>query len=393
MYRQDFLYYVGQTSPFPDGFEVNRAEGIYLYDISGNAYIDGISGIAVSSFGHRHPKINAAICTQLDAYMHTMVYGEHIQKPQVALAKKIAEHLPEELSNVFFVNSGAEAVEGAIKLARKFTGRKQIIACRNAYHGSTLAAESLRSDEVHLDAYPPVLQDVLHLNFNSHEDIQKITADCACVIIEPIQGEAGVIEGNAEYMQALRKQCTQAGSLLIFDCIQTGLGRTGTLWGYESYGIQPDVVLLGKALGAGLPLAAFVSKKHTMQSLSQEPILGHMSTYGGNPVCCAAGFAAMEMVTESGFLESVNHKGELLKQTISAKTHKVIPEGKGLMLALRLQDPERLQEFISRCREEGVLLDWFLFNNRSIRLYPPLTITEEQCQVLAEKIIRAVERD
>lgn len=393
MQRQDFFRYVGQTSPHPDGFEVSRGEGIYLFDVNGQAYVDGISGIAASSFGHNHPQIQKAIISQVGDYMHTMVYGEHIQTPQVSLARKIASYLPETLSNVFFTNGGAEAVEGAIKLSRKFTGRNQIMACKHAYHGSTLAAESLRSDIAHLDAYPPVIDDILHIDFNDVDDLKKITYETAAIFVEPVQGEAGVIEGDPVFMKTLREQCDHTGTLLVFDCIQTGLGRTGQLWGYEDLGVQPDILLLGKALGGGLPLAAFVSSVEIMEVLSTNPILGHMSTYGGNPVCCASGIAAMEIASEPGFLESVNVKGKKIKDILTHHTEKINVEGKGLMLALRLKEPSRLQEYIRACREEKVLLDWFLFNDKSIRLYPPLIITEAECDDLAQRILRAIEKN
>jgi acetylornithine/succinyldiaminopimelate/putrescine aminotransferase len=329
-----FLRHIAQTSPNPDGFEVKYSKGIYLFDPEDNPFIDCISGIAVSSLGHSHPRIHSAISKQLERYTHTMVYGEHIQPIQVNLAKKLAELLPENLSVNYFTNSGAEAVEGALKLARKSTNRYEIIACRNAYHGSTAGAESLRSD-LHYTAFAkPLVPGIRHIGFNSFEDIAMINERTAAVIVEPIQAEAGVVIPAPGFLKAVRNRCNQTGTLLIFDEIQTGMGRTGSMWAFEQENVVPDILLLAKAFGGGLPLGAFISSPEIMSALSHNPILGHMTTFGGHPLSCAASLEALQIVLDDQLQDRAIALGDLFKAKL--KPHPALQEirGRGLMLAL-----------------------------------------------------------
>lgn len=389
--RSSFFQYVAQTSPEPDGFEVRRGEGIYLFDKDEQPYIDCISGIAVSSLGHSHPRIKNAIRQQLDLHLHTMVYGEHIQTPQVALAEKLNQLLPDTLNSTYFTSSGAEAVEGALKLAKKFTSRYEIIACRHAYHGSTAGAESLRSDLTYTAASRPLVPGIKHIGFNAHEDIERITAHTAAVIIEPIQGEAGCIVPSSGYLQAIRNRCHETGTLLIFDEIQTGMGRTGSMWAFEQEGVIPDILLLGKAFGGGLPLGAFISSKKIMSALSHDPILGHLTTFGGHPLSCAASLEAMLILLEDGLPARTLVFEKIIRNRLADHPAITVISGRGLMLALGLKNPEHLFPAVKACREEGLLLDWFLFNNRSLRLAPPLVIRAEEINIVCEKLRRALE--
>jgi len=389
--RSAFLKHVGQTSPEPDGFEVSRGEGIYLFDHTGHSYIDCISGIAVSSLGHGHPRISAAIKKQLDLHLHTMVYGEHIQAPQVALAEKLTQLLPAQLNCTFFTSSGAEAVEGALKLARKYTSRYEIIACRNAYHGSTAGAESLRSDLSHIAGARPLVPGVRHIHFNSCEDISLITELTAAVIIEPIQGEAGAIVPITGYLEAIRNRCDQTGTLLIFDEIQTGMGRTGSMWAFEKEGAIPDVLLLAKAFGGGLPLGAFISDRDIMKVLSHDPILGHLSTFGGHPLSCAAGLEAINILVEDNLPAKAMAFEAIIRNSLCDHPAIAKINGRGLMLALELNNPEHLLPAVKACRQQGLLVDWFLFNNRSLRLAPPLIVSEEEVKTICHKLTLALD--
>lgn len=389
--RHSFLRHVAQTSPDPDGFEVSRGEGIYLYDLEGKAFIDCISGITVSSLGHGHPRILEAIRRQLDLHLHTHVYGEHVVAPQVALATKLSELLPESLSTSFFVNSGAEAVEGALKLARKYTSRYEIVACRNAYHGSTAGADSLRSDLEQTASSRPLVPGVRHINFNDADDLIHVTDQTAAIVIEPIQGEAGVIVPDSGYLKTVRERCTETGALLIFDEIQTGMGRTGSLWAFEQEDVVPDILLLAKAFGGGLPLGAFISSHEIMKVLSLNPPLGHMTTFGGNALCCAAGLAAINTIREENLsANALRHEATI---RTALKDHKAIKEvrGRGLLLAVELIDKKLLHPAIKACRDENLLVDWFLFNQRSIRLAPPLVISEKEINDLCARLIRALD--
>jgi acetylornithine/succinyldiaminopimelate/putrescine aminotransferase len=336
--------------------------------------------------GHGHSRINAAIKRQLDLHLHTMVYGEHVQVPQVALADKLSTLLPEKLSCTFFTNSGTEAVEGALKLAKKYTSRYEVIACRNAYHGSTAGAESLRSDITHTAGARPLVPGVSHIQFNAFADLDLISEQTAAVIIEPIQGEAGAITAATGYLQALRDRCDQTGTLLIFDEIQTGMGRTGSMWAFEHENVVPDILLLAKAFGGGLPLGAFISSPTIMRALSHDPILGHLSTFGGHPLSCAASLEAFHITIENKLPERVIAFEKIIRHTLGQHPALENINGRGLMLALQLRDPDKLLSAVKACRQQGLLVDWFLFNSRAIRLAPPLIISEEEVNIVCEKL-------
>jgi acetylornithine/N-succinyldiaminopimelate aminotransferase len=389
--KNSFFRHVAQTSPEPDGFEVVRGDGIYLLDCEGKYFIDCISGIAVSTLGHNHPRIISAIQQQLTIHLHTHVYGEHIIEPQVRLAEKLASTLPTNLSTTYFVNSGAEAVEGALKLAKKYTGRYEVISCKNAYHGSTAGADSLRSDSEHTASSRPLVPGIKHIRFNLLEDLETINDHTACVIIEPIQGEAGVIVPTKGYLAAVRKRCNETGSLLIFDEIQTGMGRSGDLWAFEEKNVIPDILLLAKGFGGGLPLGAFISSEKIMHALSDDPPLGHMTTFGGNALCCAASLEALNIITENKLYLNAKKQGNAFISTLSL--HPAVKEvrGRGLMLAIELHDPSQLKPSIKACREQGLLVDWFLFNDRSIRVAPPLILTDTETKSICEKFIAALD--
>lgn len=384
--RQLFLQHVAQTSPAPVGIEIVRAEGNYLYDADGKQYIDLIGGISVCNIGHRHPAVVEAIKKQADSYLHIMVYGELVQSPQVQYAKLLTEHLPKTLDCVYFTNSGAEATEGAIKLARRVTGRTDIICCHKSYHGSTTGALALIGDEYWRNAFRPLMPGVWHHTYNSDELIDAINEHTACVLIETIQAEAGIVAPDQAWLSALRKKCTDTSTLLVFDEIQCGFGRTGKLWGFEHYGIAPDIMLLGKAMGAGMPLGAFVSSREMMMKLTEAPVLGHITTFGGHPVSCAAGMAGMQALLAANLIENVAAKEELFRGLLS---HPEILEvrSKGLLMAVRLSSPEKVMEVLQKCLSKGLFSDWFLFAADCIRIAPPLTITEEEIRLACETII------
>jgi acetylornithine/succinyldiaminopimelate/putrescine aminotransferase len=373
--RTWFFDHVAQTSPFPMALEIERAEGLYLYDPEGRAYLDLISGIGVSCLGHRHPRIIEAVKDQLDRYLHTLVYGEYVLAPQVKLAKKLSEHLPEGLDAVYFVNSGSEATEGAMKLAKRHTGRAEIIACRRAYHGSTQGAASLMSPTDFTQAYHPLLPGIRHIEYNCEFCLRQISTNTAAVIVETVQAESGVYPPRPGYLQALRRRCNETGTLLIFDEIQAGYGRTGTLWAFEQYGVQPDVLLLAKGMGGGMPIGAFVASREVMRSLSHQPLLGHITTFGGHPVNCAAALATLETLLEEGWITQVKAKEALFLELLQ---HPQIREVRsaGLLLAVELESFERVQQVIQHCLKQGLIIDWFLFNDRSLRIAPPLIIDE-----------------
>lgn len=388
--RQFFLQHLAQTSDFPLGLEIERAEGIYMYDLNGKRYTDLISGIGVSNVGHRHPKVVAAIHEQVDKYMHLMVYGEYIQSPQVRLAKMLADLMPAGLDNVYLTNSGTEAVEGALKLAKRYTGRTELVTFRDTYHGSTHGALSVMGNEHFKNAFRPLLPDVQILNYNVTAELQQITEGTAAVIVESVQGEAGYQTPCTPWMQALRARCTEVGALLIVDEIQTGMGRTGKMFGFEHYGIVPDIVTLAKGLGGGLPIGAFVAPAHIMGSFKSKPILGHITTFGGNPVCAAAACAVIEVLQADDLIAQVPAKHARMLQRLQ---HPAIVRvtGKGLMLAVDLGSFAFNKKVIDRCLEMGVITDWFLFNDRSMRLAPPLTITIEELDEALGLILQAIE--
>lgn len=387
--RTQFHNHLAQTSDMPMELEIVSADGNYQYDTKGKKYLDLISGIAVSNLGHNHPEIKKAITTQLDSHLHLMVYGEFVQSPQVKLATALSEILPENLSSVFFTNSGSEAVEGALKLAKRFTGRTEIISCKNAYHGATHGALSIIGSEEWKNSFRPLLPDVKQLLFNHWEDLSEITEKTACVIIEPVQGEAGVRIGNVYYLEALRKKCNETGTLLIFDEIQSGFGRTGKFFAFEHFGVIPDILLLGKALGGGLPLGAFISSKEIMDSLQTNPVLGHITTFGGHPLSCAASLAALEILKREKWISEAEEKGDLFKELL---VHPEIIEvrGIGLMLAVEMRDFDYVQKVIKKCIKKGLITDWFLFSDNSLRIAPPLTITIDEVRKAIEIILQSL---
>ncbi|TSJ40352.1 aspartate aminotransferase family protein [Mucilaginibacter corticis] len=387
--RQLFLANNAQTTDFPLLLEFERAEGVYLYDSEGKAYIDLISGIGVSNLGHSNPKVIEAIKQQVDKYMHLMVYGEYVQTPQVRFAEKLVSVLPQNLQSVYFVNSGAEAVEGALKLAKRFTGRQQIIACKNSYHGSSHGALSVMGNEDFKQAYRPLLPGVSFIRFNNPADLELISTQTACVIIETIQGEAGIRVPDITYMQALRKRCDETGTLLILDEIQAALGRTGKLFAFEHFGIVPDILLLAKALGGGMPIGAFISSNNIMGALKENPILGHITTFGGHPVCCAAGLAALEVLLDENLVATVAEKEALMRKLL---VHPAIKEvrGKGLMLAIELKDFDTNKKIIDRCIANGIITDWFLHCDNAMRIAPPLIITADEIEKACGVILEAI---
>ncbi len=387
--RQLFLLNNAQTTNFPLLLEFERAEGIYMYDRQGKAYIDLISGIGVSNLGHSNTYVIAAIKDQLDKYMHLMVYGEYVQTPQVRFAEKLISLLPANLQSVYFTNSGAEAVEGALKLAKRFTGRQQIIAFLNSYHGSTHGALSIMGNEEFKQAYRPLLPGVSFIDITRHQDLDKISDQTACVIIETIQGEAGVRVPDAAYMQALRARCSETGTLLVLDEIQTAFGRTGKLFAFEHFNIVPDILLLAKALGGGMPVGAFIASLHIMSALKENPILGHITTFGGHPVCCTAGLAALEVLINENLVSTVPEKEVLFRKLL---VHPAIKEirGKGLMLALEFENFDLNKKIIDRCIEHGVITDWFLHCSNAMRIAPPLIITHDEIKKTCEVILEAV---
>ncbi|TDG35130.1 aspartate aminotransferase family protein [Pedobacter changchengzhani] len=375
--------------------EFVRAKGVYIYDAEGKKHLDLIAGIGVSNVGHCHPAVVKAIQHQAETYMHLMVYGEYVQSPQVNFAKALADILPKSLSCTYFLNSGTEAVEGAMKLAKRYTGRKGFIACKNAYHGSTHGAESLMESDFYSSGYGPFLPNVSFINHNNLADLDQITTETAAVFIEPIQGEAGIRVGDLIYMQALKAKCAENGVLLIFDEIQSGFGRSGKMFAFEHYNVIPDVLLLAKGIGGGMPIGAFISSFEIMQVLSHTPILGHMTTFGGHPVCCAAGLATLKTLVDDNIVAEVEQKGQLFKKLLKHPAIKEI-RGKGLMLAVEFEDFETNKKIIDACILDGVLSDWFLHCSNSMRIAPPLIITEaeikEACEIILKNINLVLER-
>jgi acetylornithine/N-succinyldiaminopimelate aminotransferase len=372
-----FFRYLAQTSRSPLALEVEHAEGVYLYDKQGKAYMDLISGISVSILGHRHPEIVRAVKEQADRYLHLMVYGEYIQSPQVRLAALLARNLPPGLDNVFFVNSGSEAVEGAVKLAKRHTGRSEVVSFKNAYHGSTQGALSLAGDERLKNAFRPLIPGVRQLDFDGVAGLQQISRQTACVVVETIQGEAGAVVPGRDFMQALRQKCDNAGALLILDEIQAGFGRTGKLWAFEHFDIVPDVLCLAKGMGGGLPIGAFVANRQVMLDLTHDPVLGHITTFGGNALCAAASEAMLKELLKHRYWESVPAKEKLFRELLNHPTIKSI-RGKGLLLALEFENHKQCKQVIDACLERGVVSDWFLFADHCMRIAPPLVISEEE---------------
>jgi acetylornithine/N-succinyldiaminopimelate aminotransferase len=387
--RQLFLQHQAQTTHFPLLLEFEKAEGIYLHGTDGKKYMDLISGISVSSLGHGNEKVKAAIKHQVDQYMHLMVYGEYVQAPQTKLAQKLTSLLPPTLDCVYFVNSGSEATDGALKLAKRVTGRTGIIAFKRAYHGSGHAALSLNSEEYYKSAFRPLLPDVSFLEHNNIEQLDAITEQTACVIVEPVRGESGYIASSPDFLNALRKKCDETGTLLIFDEIQCGMGRTGTMFAFEQYGVIPDILLLGKALGGGMPMGAFISSSERMNLLADGPMLGHITTFGGHPVICAAALAALEELTSHSWINEVAAKEQLFRELLVHPAIKGI-SGKGLMLAVEFDSFEQNKQIIDNCIKDGLITDWFLFATNRMRLSPPLIISEDEIRKACEIIIHNI---
>lgn len=387
--RQLFLQHVAQTSAAPMALEIVKAEGCELMDASGKKYIDLIGGISVANVGHRHPAVVEAIKKQLDAYMHVMVYGEFIQSPQVQYATLLTAHLPASLNAVYFTNSGAEAVEGAMKLAKRVSGRTEILAFNNSYHGSTQGALSIIGSEYWRNAFRPLLPGIQHLRYNNFDDLQYITEQTACVVAETIQAEAAIIVPQKEWLQTVQKRCSETGALFILDEIQSGFGRTGKLWGFEHFDVVPDILLLGKALGGGMPLGAFIAGKKLMDYLTENPVLGHITTFGGHPVCCAAGMAAFKVLLEEKIIEQVNTKAELFKSLLKSPHIKAV-RAFGLWMAVELESFEQCKKVIDNCIKEGLITDWFLFKSNCLRISPPLNISTQQIEEAANKILKSM---
>jgi acetylornithine/succinyldiaminopimelate/putrescine aminotransferase len=370
--------------------EVDRAKGVYLYDPNGKKYLDLISGIGVSGVGHCHPKVLAAIQEQSEKYLHTLVYGEYVLSPQVKLAKLLTDNLPEKLDSVYFVNSGSEATEGAMKLAKRYTGRSEIIACRNAYHGSTQGAASLMSPTTFTQAFYPLLPDIRHVEFNCEMCLKKITTKTACVIVETVQGEWGVRPPIKGYLKKLRERCDEVGALLILDEIQAGYGRTGTLFAFEQHDLVPDILLLAKGMGGGMPIGAFVANRAVMNTLTFDPVLGHITTFGGHPVSCAAGLATLEILLNENHIAEVKTKEKLFHELL---VHPAILDVRsaGLLIAAELSDYDFMKKVQMKMLDNGVITDWFLFNERSLRIAPPLIITEAEIRFACGVILEAID--
>ncbi len=389
--RALFLQHLAQTSDTPLMLEIERAEGIYLYDQQGKEYIDIIAGIGVSNVGHRHPKVTEAIHNQVDSHLHLMVFGEFVQSPQVKLAEALSNTLPDNLNCTYILNSGSEAVEGALKLAKRITGRRKLIGFTNAYHGSSHGALSMCGNEELKNKFRPLLPEVYSIEYDDLDALDFIDEETAAVIIEPVQGEAGVRIPSTDFMQALRAKCTQLGVMLIADEIQAGFGRTGTFWSFEHFDITPDIIVCAKGMGGGMPIGAFIASKEHMALFKNNPMLGHISTFGGHPVSCAASLATLEVIQEEKLLESVESKGLLFKSLLENVEGVEEIRQIGLMIAIKFKDYDTLKSIIDKGLELGIVSDWFLFCNDSMRIAPPLTITEEEITKSCELIKQAIE--
>ena len=389
MIRELFYKHVAQTSDAPLGLEITGAQGVYLIDTTGKQYIDLISGISVSNVGHCNPRVVKAICDQALQYSHILVYGENIYKPQVHLAKKLAEICGEGLDVVYFVNSGSEAVEGAIKLAKRYTGRPNVISFNNAYHGSTHLCLSLMHNNSMNRAYRPLVPGIQHFSFNQYSVLDSINDHVAAVIVEPVQGEAGAVPADNNFLLMLRQKCDETGTLLIFDEVQTGIGRTGTFFAFQSYQVKPDILVSAKALGGGMPLGAFISSVQIMNCLAVNPPLGHITTFGGHPVSCSAALAAIQVIEEDKLLERVFVcEAQFRKALVHPEILQI--SGKGLLLAVHLSDESKVKKVIKSCLEQGLVTDWFLFNDKALRIAPPLCISDEEIQKSCEIILQSL---
>lgn len=387
--RQVFLQHVAQTSQAPIGIEMTKADGIHLWDKDGKKYVDLIAGFSVNNIGHSHPAVVKAVQEQAATYMHLIVYGEFIENPQVQYAKLLTDYLPPTLNCVYFTNSGAEATEGAMKLAKRITGRSKIIAFNNAYHGSTQGALSVMGGEYWRNAFRPLLPDIHHFNYNDDAVLAAIDSSVACVIIETVQAESGITVPSKEWLEKIRQLCNEHCVLLIFDEIQAGFGRTGSLWAFEQFNVVPDILLLGKALGGGMPLGAFIADRKLMSTLTYDPVLGHITTFGGHPVSCAAGKAAFEILTGSGIIDAVKDKAAILHHKLNhpAIIHKNLY---GLWMSLQFKDAETNQKIVHQCVKNGLITDWFLFAPDRLRIAPPLIITTEELEEVCEVVLRSI---
>lgn len=388
--RQLFLSHLAQTTDFPLLIEIEKAEGIYMYGPEGRKYMDLISGIGVSNVGHRHPKVIQAIQNQLDKYLHLMVYGEYVQSPQVKLAKALTDTLPAHMDNVYLVNSGSEAVEGALKLAKRYTNRREIISCVNAYHGSSHGSLSVGGNEIFKRSYRPLLPGITNVEYGNLDHLDKINEETAAVIMETIQGEAGIRVAEKEYFQALRKRCNETGTLLILDEIQAGFGRTGKFWAFEHFDIVPDILVCAKGMGGGMPIGAFIANKELMGAFKNNPLLGHITTFGGHPVSSAASLATIEVILEGDLIEQVESKANLFKKLLIHPKIKSI-RNKGLMMAVEFESFEVLKPIIDRAIEKGIITDWFLFCDDAMRIAPPLVITHEEIEIACQIILESIE--
>ncbi len=386
---RDFFKYQAQTTPHPLALEISHAKGSYIYDTEGNAHLDFVAGVSACGLGHCHPRIVEAIKSQTDKYLHVMVYGEYIQDPAVRFTKLLASHLPPDLEMTYLVNSGTEAMEGALKLARRFTGRSRIIAAKNAYHGNTMGSLSLMSLEDRKAPFRPLIPDIHFIEFNSLSHLEKINTDTAAVVLETIQGGAGFILPDEGYLVSVKRRCEEVGALLILDEIQPGFGRTGKLFAFEHYGMVPDILVIGKSMASGLPVGAFTSSRNIMLSLSKDPLLGHITTFGGHPVIAAAALATLQEITGGGLIEDSLRKEKLIRKQLN---HPEIVEvrGKGLMLALIMKDSEMANQLVLKCASKGLILFWLLFEKKAVRISPPLTISEEEiekgCRIILETL-------
>ena len=389
--RDFFLSHLGQTTPFPFLVEVERAEGIYIYDKQGKAYMDMISGVAVNNIGHRHPNVVSALKNQIDKYLHVMVYGEFVQDPQQLLVKELLEVLPDSLDGVYVVNSGTEAIEAALKLAKRVTGRTELISFRGSYHGSTHGSMSVSGNEVKKQAFRPLLPDVQFLQLNQLSDLERITEKTAGVILETIQGDAGVRRPSVTFMKALRQRCDEVGAMLILDEIQCGMGRTGKLFAFEHFDIVPDILTLGKALGGGMPIGALVSSQKKLMEFTHAPMLGHITTFGGHPVICAAAAAAVQVLKSEIDWKELEELAQRFEERFNHHPELIEIRRVGMMFAFDMVSAERVERVVSRCMEKGLLTFWFLSHPYSFRLSPPLTITEDEFNLAADLILQAIE--
>ncbi|WP_340158251.1 aspartate aminotransferase family protein [uncultured Maribacter sp.] len=373
--NKDFLKYQAQTSPYPLGMEVSHAKGSYIYDTDGNQHLDFVAGVSACTLGHCHPQVIDAIKNQAEKYMHVMVYGEYAQSPATEYTKLLADQLPASLEVTYLVNSGTEAIEGALKLARRYTGRSEIIAAKSAYHGNTMGSLSLMDFEERKSVFRPLLPDVYHIKFNNEDDLEKITTKTACVILETIQGGAGFILPENGYLKKVKERCTEVGALLILDEIQPGFGRTGKLFAFEHYNCVPDILVIGKGMASGLPVGAFTASKEIMHTLSENPKMGHITTFGGNPVIAASSLATLNVLLNSSLIAAIFKKEQLFKNLLKHPKIKEV-RGKGLMLALIMDSPETANELVLRAKDKHLILFWLLFENRAVRISPPITISE-----------------